>query len=200
MKWTDQSPSALLPIVDDAIRGHFGDGSAIRELFAQTRAGTDLDVAIEAPVHHEVLQHLRASRVEQGGLLLGTPYGAPGNPASPALVVISAVVPARHASGTGYSLRMEAAVWSDANRLLELGASKQPGTATEGSATRVVGWYHSHPGLGAFFSDTDCATQRAFFSHPWSVGWVIDPDDDTHACFAGVDSSAVRRCYLVRKR
>ncbi len=39
----------------------------------------------------------------------------------------------------------------------------------------VVGWYHSHPNLGAFFSGTDRATQRAFFNRPYSVGLVVDP-------------------------
>ena len=42
---------------------------------------------------------------------------------------------------------------------------------------KVVGWYHSHPNMGAhFFSSTDIATQKRYqmFS-PQSVGFVVDP-------------------------
>ena len=54
----------------------------------------------------------------------------------------------------------------------------------------IVGWYHSHPGLGAFFSATDRRTQAAFFPHPYSVGWVIDPELDDEAFFVGQESGA----------
>ena len=53
----------------------------------------------------------------------------------------------------------------------------------------IVGWYHSHPGLGAFFSTTDRRTQAAFFPHPYSVGWVIDPIDAAEAFFMGRDAA-----------
>jgi proteasome lid subunit RPN8/RPN11 len=49
----------------------------------------------------------------------------------------------------------------------------------------VVGWYHSHPGLGAFFSHTDRRTQQAFFAHAYSVGWVVDPLRGESAWFVG---------------
>ena len=39
----------------------------------------------------------------------------------------------------------------------------------------VVGWYHSHPNLGAFFSSTDRYTQKHFFNHDYNLGLVIDP-------------------------
>jgi proteasome lid subunit RPN8/RPN11 len=41
---------------------------------------------------------------------------------------------------------------------------------------RVVGWYHSHPGLGAGFSDGDSFVQRFFFPADWQVACVLDPD------------------------
>jgi proteasome lid subunit RPN8/RPN11 len=53
---------------------------------------------------------------------------------------------------------------------------------------QVVGWYHSHPNIGAFFSGTDRKTQRAFFNHPYSVGLVIDPVRDDSAWFVGENS------------
>lgn len=41
---------------------------------------------------------------------------------------------------------------------------------------RVVGWYHSHPGVGVSFSDADAFVQRYFFPADWQVACVIDPD------------------------
>lgn len=40
----------------------------------------------------------------------------------------------------------------------------------------VVGWYHSHPGLGVFMSGTDIQTQQNYqYLFPDSVALVIDP-------------------------
>lgn len=39
----------------------------------------------------------------------------------------------------------------------------------------IVGWFHTHPDLGVFFSADDEVVQRAAFTQPWHVGLVIDP-------------------------
>jgi hypothetical protein len=91
--------------------------------------------------------------------------------------MISQAIPALDFASSGISLSMESGVWESprvALRPLEL----------------IVGWYHSHPGLGAFFSASDRRTQAAFFPHPYSVGWVIDPELDDEAFFVGRESRA----------
>ncbi|MFW9779911.1 MAG: Mov34/MPN/PAD-1 family protein [Candidatus Heimdallarchaeota archaeon] len=61
----------------------------------------------------------------------------------------------------------------------------------------VVGWAHTHPGLGLFFSGTDIRTQYAYQQmHPLAFGLVLDPMKVT-SNFAGfriyrVDSSGSR--------
>ena len=40
---------------------------------------------------------------------------------------------------------------------------------------RIVGWYHSHPGFGAFLSTDDLFVHRHFFDLEWYVALVIDP-------------------------
>jgi len=47
--------------------------------------------------------------------------------------------------------------------------------AAVGSQQVVVGWLHSHPGLGCFLSHTDIATQQNYFDHPQSIAAVVDP-------------------------
>jgi hypothetical protein len=86
---------------------------------------------------------------------------------------------------TSTSLRLHTGVW-DAAR-----AALQPGEV-------VVGWFHSHPGIGAFFSGTDRRTQAGFFHHPFSLGWVIDPQRREQAWFVGRASRALAPDAVVR--
>ena len=39
----------------------------------------------------------------------------------------------------------------------------------------IVGWYHSHPGIGCFMSDTDISTQEGAFNMPHHSALVLDP-------------------------
>ncbi|MHA2038627.1 MAG: Mov34/MPN/PAD-1 family protein [Promethearchaeota archaeon] len=40
---------------------------------------------------------------------------------------------------------------------------------------RIVGWWHSHPGLGCFLSPVDLKTQKFFFPESYQVALVVDP-------------------------
>ncbi len=48
----------------------------------------------------------------------------------------------------------------------------------------IVGWYHTHPGLGVFYSSDDVIVHSAAFVLPWHVGLVIDPVH-REGCFFG---------------
>lgn len=173
MKWTDESP-------DDALPVWAGE------------APMSLRVLVDADVLARVLAHLRAAEVEQGGLLLGVAYSRAGaaDPREPCVVRVLAAVPAMQSHGSALSLRMDTPVWSAAAAQLESLRRAE-------AQARIVGWYHSHPGIGAFFSDTDRRTQRAWFAHPYSLGWVVDPVRGEHALFAGAQSRAVSAALLV---
>lgn len=129
-------------------------------------------------VRARVLAHLRSSQSELGGLLIGDAFSS-GAPAASseaiAVVRICEALPGDDHASTAISLQLGASVWNKARERL-------------GNGQLVIGWYHSHPHLGAFFSGTDRRTQRAFFAHPYSVGWVIDP----HA----TDTLSAERFYL----
>lgn len=125
----------------------------------------------------QVMQHVASSFYEQGGLLIGEVFARESlHPdGGIALVHVALAVASVDYSSSSVALRMESAVWQEA----------QPALA---SGRLVVGWYHSHPGLGAFFSDTDRRTQRAFFGHPYSLGWVVDPLRGEEKWFLGAES------------
>ncbi len=45
----------------------------------------------------------------------------------------------------------------------------------QGDGTIIVGWYHSHPGLGIFFSATDRKNHEDYHPEGYQIGIVIDP-------------------------
>jgi proteasome lid subunit RPN8/RPN11 len=149
--------------------------------FAFARPAVDADappILITRDARAAAFGHVAAHRVERGGLLIGEAFARDGEPASVALIHVRAAVPAIEDTGDAISLRMEARVWDAARAALRDGE-------------RVVGWFHSHPGIGAFFSGTDRRTQAAFFTQPWHVGWVIDPVRGEEAWFSGAEARDV---------
>jgi proteasome lid subunit RPN8/RPN11 len=56
---------------------------------------------------------------------------------------------------------------------------------------KVVGWYHTHPGFGAFLSGDDASSHKVAFSHPWHVAAVCDPIKG-ELCFFGWDGSELK--------
>lgn len=122
-----------------------------------------------------IAAHLADAAVERGGLLIGSAWSrAPEDPEEPlALLCVEAAVPALADEGTETSLRMDTELWARAQSL----------AAPHGEI--ILGWYHSHPGFGAFFSGTDRRTQAAVFRHPYSLGLVVDPVRGEERWFRG---------------
>ena len=157
-------------------------------------------IRVDAVAAETIVAHVKGSRVEVGGLLLGETLAWPqhsarharagdetSEPAAsatyPFAVRIQVAVPARQHSQSPVFLEMDPSVWQESRVLAP--------------QLKIVGWYHSHPNLGAFFSSTDRNTQHHFFRLPHQIGLVIDPFRQETACFAGVDSRDVGE-YLDR--
>jgi proteasome lid subunit RPN8/RPN11 len=171
MRWTEQAPA--LPLQPLAALAACLPG--IDALLRARETADGLVIVVDEAAADAVLHHLAARGEEQGGLLLGEVYAEDCAAHGSRVVHVTQAVAATDFAGTGVSLRMESGVWEAARTRL-------------GPDELVVGWYHSHPGLGAFFSDTDRRTQRAFFPHAYSVGWVVDPQGGESAWFVGPQS------------
>ena len=177
MRWTDlavQPAQRTLAAWCEALRGRF-PAASLQDVVARAArraSGNPPLVLLAADAFRAAWDHVAGSPLERGGLLLGEPLVRTAGDAQPALVFVRAAVPALDDDATGYSLRMSAAVWDTAR------AELAPGEV-------VVGWFHSHPDIGAFFSGTDRRTQAGFFVHPFSIGWVVDPVRREQAWFVG---------------
>ncbi len=108
---------------------------------------------------------------EHGGLLFGDLFEDPVR--GPYVRLVQAL-PARRTEGSGLYLRFTAETWE----VLRADPA-WPGERA------LLGWYHSHPGLGVFLSGTDLGTQRRHFGHPWCVAVVLDPLAETWGAFVG---------------
>lgn len=104
--------------------------------------------------------HSDAER-EVGGVLLGRAYRHEGR----LYVEVRAALPARSDDHGPVHFTFNADAWS---RLHQDRASHYP-------ELDIVGWFHTHPDLGVFYSADDVVVHSAAFVMPWHVGLVIDP-------------------------
>jgi proteasome lid subunit RPN8/RPN11 len=169
IRWREQ----VVDVGPKPIDALYATASLADVLLLEAATQDGLVVWIPESVRRAVLAHLRQSDNELGGLLIGEAFertAANGERRVVAVRITEAISGEDYAS-SAVALRLETSVWTKARTKLVDGRL-------------IVGWYHSHPHIGAFFSATDRRTQRAFFAHPYSVGWVIDPYADASASSA----------------
>ena len=140
-------------------------------------------IILPQSIRSRILEHLNAETVELGGLLLGSVISTDSLKDGLIAIEINDIVESRDCVSTSVSLTMSPDVWNSASRNCN-------------DRKFVVGWYHSHPNLGAFFSETDRKTQKDFFNHNYSLGLVIDPIRNEEKIFIGSDSKEVTKDYI----
>ena len=120
-------------------------------------------VIIDRAAWEAIEAHARSATVEVGGLLVGEALrdGASGRP----VTLVRGAIPAIGGASSSVSFTFTPDAWDYLTRERD---RAWPELIT-------VGWFHTHPNLGVFYSSTDRSTQQAFFNQPWNVGLVIDP-------------------------
>jgi proteasome lid subunit RPN8/RPN11 len=173
MKWTPADPDSGCRSIEDCDY-RFTVSEVCRAVLSKDPRPV---VVFPKHVRKTIIEHLSSKSTELGGLLFGLAFTAGADPAnSPLMVQITNSIESNSYQSTGVSLRMDTEIWDRAKPFIEKGQI-------------VVGWYHSHPNLGAFFSGTDRKNQAAVFFHPYSLGLVIDPIRLEEKWFIGRDSA-----------
>lgn len=111
---------------------------------------------------------------EAMGLLYGFPFSYDGRP----MVKISGTV-------------CLPTVASSLHVSVDHGGEMPPGKEVEEGSV-VVGWYHSHTGVGNFMSGTDEATHGRWFSSPHAVSIVFDAVERSIEAYRMEDGKIVR--------
>lgn len=179
MKWDDITPDfRSYTIAELCMQMNFSANCWLIEGDRST------SVIIAAQTFHLIQDHLREGRIEMGGLLLGRVHKLE-NERPRKVVHITNFVRAAQFQGTAVSLRMDTEVWNSARSI-------------SGDDEFIVGWYHSHPNLGVFFSGTDRKTQKDFFDNDYSLGLVIDPVRSQELWFLGGNSSELDGASILK--
>jgi proteasome lid subunit RPN8/RPN11 len=132
----------------------------------------------QGTIQHAFSQAKAREKIEVGGILVGTVYEENGR----YLVVVENALEAQHTLAGTTFVTFTGKTWLD---LLQQRAT---------SAFTVVGWYHSHPGIGIFLSSNDEFIQQGFFSNrPWYIALVVDPISDDWGAFAWEEGN-IKRC------
>ena len=121
--------------------------------------------------------HSRSNlRTELGGALLGRAYRSNGQ----VYVSVEAAVPAVSGDHGPLHFTFNADTW---NQLRQDRERNYPNL-------EMVGWFHTHPNLGVFYSGDDVVVHSAAFTLPWHVGLVVDPVRN-EACFFGWENNEI---------
>lgn len=140
----------------------------LSELTAQAHLHGSHPAANQVIVSHrqQALSQIRAHsisnlRSELGGVLLGHAF----RDGKQLLVEVIAALPARNDDHGPVHFTFTADAWSQIHH----------DRAEQYPDLEVVGWFHTHPGLGVFYSSDDVVVHTAAFTLPWHVGLVVDP-------------------------
>lgn len=128
--------------------------------------------------------HAASDRMEVAGVLRGW-VGSDREGST--LVFVEDAIPARGVETSGSHVSFNEETWNAISRA----------SSSVESADVLVGWYHTHPGLSAFFSGTDRTTQRDVFRESWQIGVVLDPQTGDLAVFSGPESTMLDRRSIV---
>jgi proteasome lid subunit RPN8/RPN11 len=128
-------------------------------------------------VRESIYDHVFSSDdIEVGGVLVGS-VGDDG------IAQVQGMIPALEAQGSRASVTFTHDAWEEIIGVQERDFPDSP---------TIVGWYHSHPGFGVFLSEHDMFIHENFFTEPFHVAFVVDPQDETEGMFGWQDGRIVR--------
>jgi proteasome lid subunit RPN8/RPN11 len=119
------------------------------------RQGT---LRINSGVIREIRQHARScNEAEVCGVLIGTEIEG--------TTTVAACIAGINAARAGTLVTFTQDTWEHIYKIKDRDYPDE----------RIVGWYHSHPGFGAFLSDHDTFIHKNFFSSPHRVSALPGP-------------------------
>lgn len=121
----------------------------------------------------QITAHSRSNLdCELGGALLGQAYRYK----SGVVVEVQAALPATSSDHGPVHFTFSADSWSKLHR----------DRTAHYPNLDIIGWFHTHPDLGVFYSSDDVVVHTAAFTQPWHIGLVVDPVRDEAAFFGWV--------------
>jgi proteasome lid subunit RPN8/RPN11 len=138
--------------------------------------------------YKEMMDHAgQTDEVELGGVLIGDLFR---DSRGPYLYIIGSI-PAEGANNYGAQITFTHDSWNYINKVKD---EKYPDS-------KIVGWYHTHPGFGVFLSSMDSFIQENFFNQPFQIAIVIETKSSAEGCFAWIKGkpAALKRYWCGEK-
>lgn len=180
MKWNNVESDLKSTSLSDGLGGL----GVLKILQVLTGSQCSPFILLSPSIRRKIRDHLDSRNTELGGLLVGRVISRRDLIDGIIFIEVTDSIASTDFYSTPVSLTMGTEVWDKAS--LE-----------SNSQNFVIGWYHSHPNLGAFFSSTDRSTQSKFFNHKYSIGLVIDPIREQESCFIGSDSKELPKSHII---
>lgn len=137
-----------------------------------------LTLTIDPDAHRALDAHCGANpRNEVCGVLVGFTGEENGR----RWTRVVAIIEGKHAREEQMSVTFTHETWDAVHEALSQRTDK----------ARVVGWYHTHPDFGIFYSAPDVFVHRNFFNLEGQVGVVVDPVRDERGVFASTAQGLV---------
>ena len=144
-----------------------------------------LPLFVDSKVLDEMLAWSQASpRVEVGGFVIGHWCEDPG---LGQFLLAEHFLPAHETTSQFASLTFSHNTWRRLQQQLE----------GPYAGYQVMGWHHTHPGMGVFLSAHDLFIQEHFFSQPWQLAIVVDPCSGQLGVFQWLGAELVNNGFLV---
>jgi proteasome lid subunit RPN8/RPN11 len=123
---------------------------------------SDFLIFLAKNVYEGIYTYAKANNVEVGGVLIGE-YCQDNKHRE--FIIIEDFIPAKTESASAFHVEFDEKTWERIDNIFQ----------KKFKTKKILGWFHSHPGLGVFLSDSDLFIQEHFFSLPWQVVYVVDP-------------------------
>jgi len=141
-------------------------------------------IAINQSVVDDIHSHGdSASEVEVCGVLLGSVYRDSRGP----WCFVEASVRGNFASGKETQVTITSETWTHVNEVRD----------RQHPDKRFIGWYHTHPGFGIFLSGMDDFIHANWFSEPWQIALVYDPQSHEEGVFVWRDGKTANEPFLI---
>lgn len=158
-----------------------GEDPALRErqvLLPVGKPSHDPRFLVAFPCLKQILAHgQRHPDTEVGGVLLGRIWRCPRGRVTETTETLPAT---KTEAGLGH-VTFSHETWQEIYNEVD----------TRPRELKIVGWYHTHPGFGVFYSEHDRFIQRHFFAGEGQLGIVIDPQRSAVAAFETVEGAVV---------
>lgn len=167
-------------VTTEAIKENFPSHRTLHLIPNDDNIQTDdkVEIVVTEEVLFETTNHVgQDTSKESGGFLLGNRYQCPNT--NRKYIIVDQFMKADYTEGTKVSLTFKTESWAQLKDKLD---GKYRGK-------ELIGWYHSHPGMGIFLSNYDLDIHKNRFAKEWQVALVLDPIKHEGGFFGWVDGT-----------